>query len=577
MNATETLRHAFQLLEQEHYAAAEQVLFGLLEDEPDHPQALHLLGSAATAQGRFEEAAMVLQRALRVLRALPEGASEALAVGYKLGRAFYQLDRFEDAFLLYRELIEAGHRLPELFVAAASALQALSPSGKNDAQAMALLDQALQLQPDAADTWHRKALLQERAKDWEAARASMHRALQLDGRHAGYWLDAGLAEHGLGQFEEALKYYDQALILDPEHVDAHVSRGTSLARLRQYEEAIDSYRRALRLKPDDADARLNLALSLLVLGRLDEALPLYEWRWEGRGADPYRHAGIPAWNGVSPLRGKRILLWAEQGHGDTIQFSRYVQQVIDGGAQVVFEAPASLLPLMSSLAASPQLALVATGEPLPQVDCQLPLMSLPLVCNTRYGDIPAPVPYLHADQARREAWLARIDAIAPNAQDRLRVAIVCSGNAGNLNDRRRSIALERFAPLAQARADVDFFVIQPDLREADAVWLREQPGWHWLGGEIGDFADSAAALSCMDLLVTVDTAAAHLAGALGMSVWIALPFAPDWRWFLNRHDSPWYPSARLFRQQQAGVWEDVMLTLRAALAVCGPAKANGRA
>lgn len=568
MNATETLRQAFQLFEQERYADAEQALFGLLESDPDNAAALHLLGSAAAAQGRFEEAALALQRALRVL---PAGAGDALAVRYKLGRAFYEMGRFEDAFLLYRELIESGHRLPELFIAAAAALQALSPSGKNDEQAIALLDEALQLQPDAADTWHRKALLQERGRAWEAARASLHRALQLDGRQAVYWLDAGLAEHALGEFEEALKFYDQALILDPALADAHVSRGTSLARLRQYDEAIDSYRRALSLNPDDADAKLNLALSLLVLGRLQEALPLYEWRWEGRGADPYRHQQIPAWNGASVLRGKRLLLWTEQGHGDTIQFSRYVQPMIEAGAQVVFEVPAALLPLMAGLPPSPQLQLVALGEPLPEVDYQLPLMSLPLVCNTDYADIPAAMSYLRADEAWRGAWGARIDAIAPRAQGRLRVGIVCSGNPGNTNDGRRSIPLRQFAPLAQARADLEFFVVQPDLREADAAWLGAQDGWHAVGEGIHDFADTAAALSCMDLLVTVDTAAAHLAGALGLPVWIALPFAPDWRWFLNRADSPWYPSARLFRQQRAGEWEDVVLTIRAALAVSGPA------
>ena len=564
MNPTETLRQAFQLFEQEHYAAAEQTLFGLLESEPDHVQALHLLGSVAMAQARFEEAAVVLQRALHVL---PEGAQEALPIRYKLGRAFYELGRFEDAFLLYRALIEAGHRMPELFVAASAALQALAPSGKNDAQALALLDEALQLQDDAPDTWHRKAMLHARGKDWEAVRASTQRALQLDGRRAVYWHDAGLAEHALGDFEQALNYYDQALILDPEYADAHVSRGTSLARLRQYDDAIDSYRRALNLKPDDVEAKLDLALSLLALGRFQEALPLYEWRWEGRDADPYRHETIPAWNGATPLRGKRILLWAEQGYGDIIQFIRYAQQIADAGAQVVLEVPANQLPLLASLPSSSPLEMIAIGDPVPEVDCQLPMMSLPLVCNTQYGDIPAPIPYLRADDARKQAWMARLDTLAPRAPGRIRIGIVCSGNPGNTNDARRSIPLQQFAPLAQARPDLDFFAVQPDLREADAAWLHTQAGWHWLGQGIRNFNETAAALSCLDLLITVDTAAAHLAGAMGLPVWIALPFAPDWRWFLNHHDSPWYPTAKLFRQQQAGQWEDVILTLKAALAV----------
>ncbi|MFJ3047037.1 tetratricopeptide repeat protein [Herbaspirillum chlorophenolicum] len=564
MNPTETLRQAFQLFEQEHYAAAEQILFDLLESEPANVQALHLLGSVAMAQAHFEEATIVLQRALRLL---PESAQEALPIRYKLGRAFYELGRVEDAFLLYRALIEAGHRIPELFVAASAALQAMSPSGKNDTQAIALLDDALQLQADVPDTWHRKAMLHERVKDWEAARASLQQALRLNDQRAVYWHDAGAAEHALGDFETALKFYDQALILDPDYVDAHVSRGTSLARLRQYDDAIDSYQRALKLKQDDPEAKLNLALSLLVLGRFQEALPLYEWRWEGRSADPYRHEAIPAWNGATPLRGKRILLWAEQGYGDIIQFIRYAQLIADAGAQVVLEVPANQLPLLASLPSSSPLEMIAIGEPVPAVDCQLPMMSLPLVCNTQYREIPAAIPYLYADDARKQAWMARIDTLAPRTPGRVRIGIVCSGNPGNTNDYRRSIPLQQFAPLAQARADIDFFAVQPDLREADAAWLHTQAGWHWLGQGIGNFNETAAVLSCMDLLITVDTAAAHLAGALGLPVWIALPFAPDWRWFLNRHDSPWYPSAKLFRQQQAGQWRDVMLAIKAALAI----------
>ncbi|EJN08824.1 lipopolysaccharide assembly protein LapB [Herbaspirillum sp. YR522] len=566
MNPTESLRQAHQLFQQDQYSQAEQILLALLQDTPDQPQALHLLGSVAAAQHRFDEAALVLQRALRGLAA---DAEQSVAVRYQLGRVFFELGRHEDAFLLFRALIESGQQRAEIFLAAAAALQALAPSGRNDGQALQLIEQATRLQPELADAWHRRAMLQERAGQFDSARRSMAQALRLDRQRAGYWLDAGLIEHADGMFEDALRYFDEALIVDPELTDAHVSRGTSLARLRQYEQAIDSYRRALRLAPDDADAKVNLALSLLIMGQWQEAWPLYEWRWEGRGADPYRHAGIPAWNGASPLTGRRLLLWAEQGHGDTIQFCRYVRHMVDAGAQVVLEVPASLKALMHTLSVAQSIDIVGTGEPLAGVQLQLPLMSLPLVCNTQPDSIPAAPSYLQADGARRAAWQTGIDALSPAAAGRLRVGVVCSGNAGNTNDRRRSIELQRFATLAQARPDVDFFVIQPDLRAADHAWLQmqSQSRWHWLGEGIVDFADTAAALACMDLLISVDTAAAHLAGALGMPVWIALPFAPDWRWSLNRFDSPWYPGARLFRQQQAGQWDDTMLALRAALAV----------
>jgi tetratricopeptide (TPR) repeat protein len=583
MNPTESLRQAHQLFEQEQYAQAEEILFAILQDAPDQVQALHLLGSVAAAQRHFDEAALVLQRALRGLAA---DDAEGVAVRYKLGRAFFELGRHEDAFLLFRHLLESGQDRPEIYLAAASSLQALAPSGGNDQHALQLINQVVRQQPELADAWHRKAMLEERGKQLDQARRSMAQALRLERRRADYWLDAGLIEHAAGQYQDALRYFDEALIVDPALVDAHVSRGTSLARLRQYDEAIDSYRRALRMAADDADAKVNLALSLLVLGQWQEALPLYEWRWEGRAADPYRHAGIPAWNGASSLLDRRILLWAEQGHGDTIQFCRYVQQMVEAGAQVVLEVPESLVSLMRSLPVARPLEIVSIGSPLPAVDFQLPLMSLPLVCNTRLDAVPAAPSYLGADPARTAQWQARIDALVPATVSapipspvsapipaaglRRRVGVVCSGNPGNTNDRRRSIELQYFGGLSQAREDVDFFVIQPDLRDADHQWLRDRPRWHWLGDGIADFGDTAAALACMDLLITVDTAAAHLGGALGMPVWIALPFAPDWRWLLNRFDSPWYPGARLFRQAQAGQWADTMLALRAALAIWQP-------
>ncbi|MCI1005575.1 tetratricopeptide repeat protein [Herbaspirillum sp. C7C8] len=565
MNTTDTLRLALDHFHQDDYPAAERLLFSLLESHPRHADALQLLGSVVAAQGRFEEAALAWQQALPLV---DPDSEQALALRYRLGRAFYEQGRHEDAFLLYRDLIEAGHERPEFFVAASAALLGMSPSGKNDLQALALLEEALQRNPDVPDTWHRKARLHERLRQWEAARQCLRQVLLRFDQRAQYWLDAGLIEHASGEYQEALRYYDQALILDPDLVDAHVSRGTTLARLREHEEAIDSFCRALRMNAADADAHVNLALSLLVLGRLQEAWPLYEWRWEGRGADPYRHAAIPPWNGGSSLAGKRILLWAEQGQGDTIQFSRYVQQMVEAGAEVVLEIPESLFTLMQQLPLAARIELVASGSALPPVDYQLPLMSLPLVCNTTMDNIPAPVPYLNVHIALKAQWERHLDGLAPRVPGQVRVGIVCSGNPGNLNDARRSIALARFAALEKAREGVSLFVIQPDLRPEDAQWLQQAgPQWHAVGEGIRDFADTAAALSCMDLVISVDTAAAHLAGALGLPVWIALPYAADWRWFLQRHDSPWYPTARLFRQQRAGDWDEVMTLLRAALAV----------
>ncbi|MFL9924943.1 tetratricopeptide repeat protein [Herbaspirillum lusitanum] len=555
MNATEVLRQAHQFFQLEQFAEVEQLLLPLLGEQPENVPALHLLGAAALAQAHAREAALVLQRALRI-----EPGNAAIA--YKLGRAYYEQERYQDAYALYRQLIDGGQRHAEFYVAAASALQAMPDADGRRAQALHLIEQALQLQPQQAELWHRKTLLQEEMKQVPAALESLQRALQLDDQRALYWLDFGLLLHKQQRYEEALPYFDRALTLDSgaqAGADAWTSKATSLSRLRRYEEAIECYRLALKLNPDDVDAKVNLALSLLVLGRLQEAWPLYEWRWEGRSADPYRHADIQPWSGASSPQGKRILLWAEQGHGDTIQFCRYATQLAAQGAKVILEVPPSLHALMQSLAPEAGIEVVSNDAPPPAADFQLPLMSLPLIFDTDMESIPSATAYLQPSRHKREQWqpAAKLPA-AGAASKRRRIGLVCSGNAGNQNDARRSIALQEFAPLFDKINDADFFLLQPDPRAADLAFLRTRTDIAWPGEQVIDFDDSAALIASMDLLISVDTAAAHLAGALGIPVWILLPWAPDWRWFLGRDDSPWYPAARLFRQTLAGEWGEVL-------------------
>jgi hypothetical protein len=267
----------------------------------------------------------------------------------------------------------------------------------------------------------------------------------------------------------------------------------------------------------------------------------------------------PQWRGEEDLRGRTILVHAEQGLGDTIQFARYVPLLAQAGATVILEAPPALCSLLARL---PGVAgIMRRGEPLPGFDLHCPLLSLPLAFGTDAGSIPSAVPYLSAAPEQIARWRERL----PVSTTRRTIGLAWSGSAANPNDRRRSIPLADLAPLIAAAAGSRLVSLQKDMRSADAATLTTWPAIVPLGERLRDFDDTAALISCLDLVVTVDTAVAHVAGALGKPVFIMLPFAPDWRWLAEGDDTPWYPTARLFRQTQRGQWGDVVQRVAAAL------------
>jgi hypothetical protein len=264
-----------------------------------------------------------------------------------------------------------------------------------------------------------------------------------------------------------------------------------------------------------------------------------------------RHADRPLWIGAEPVAGKTVLLHAEQGFGDTLQFCRYASLVAARGATVVLEVPGGLKTVLTSLSGITQI--VTEGDSQPPFDLQCPLMSLPLAFGTDLKTIPAVTPYLHADAGRRRAWQARLDGVG--LPGRLRVGLAWSGNPKHKNDENRSISLATLAPLYGL--DATFVSLQPEVRERDSATLA-QSGILDFRHDLVDFAETAALIDTLDLVISVDTSAVHLAGALGRPLWILLPRVPDWRWMLEREDSPWYPDARLFRQDRPGDWPAVI-------------------
>jgi hypothetical protein len=382
-------------------------------------------------------------------------------------------------------------------------------------------------------------------------------ALAVVPGHAQTHLNRGNALSSLGRSVEAVAAYDRALSINPDQGSALIGRGGALQALNRHRDAITDFDRAAVIDKTSADARHNAALARLVLGDYRRGFEDYEWRWRRSGMPGPRSLGRPLWLGEYPLARKTILLHAEQGLGDCIQFARYVPLVARGGVKVVLEVPRTLVTLLARL--DGVAGVVARGDALPAFDVHCPLASLPHAMRTESASIPSTVPYLAASPERVAKWRGRIEAIP-----RPRVAIAWSGNASHPNDRNRSLGLTQLAPVISAEAG--FVSVQRDLRAADAEALSGMPRLLQVADEIVDFDDTAAVLALADLVIAVDTSVAHLAGALGRPIWILVPFSPDWRWMLEREDSPWYPTARLFRQPALGDWASAIARVRDALA-----------
>ena len=389
------------------------------------------------------------------------------------------------------------------------------------------------------------------------ALASYNRAVALWPGHAPLLNNRGNALFSLGRKLEALAAFDRAIAADPTYVDAHFNRANALLGLDRKADALASLDRAAALDPEHVEAQFNRAVLRLRLGQYAEGWRLNEWRWLAPGGEqPRGFAGAP-WLGEEEIAGKNLLLYAEQGFGDSIQFCRYVPLAAARGARVILEVQRALVPAMTRLEGIAQL--VATGDVLPPFDLHCPLMSLPLAFRTELDTVPRQVPYLRAAPEAVRHWTERL---GPRSSPR--VGLVWAGNPKNLNNDRRSAGLPALLPLLGCGAEM--FGLQKDLVPADRALLATTPGLRSLGDDLGDFGDTAAVLELLDLVVTIDTSVAHLAGALGRPVWVLLSPAADWRWLAAEADAPWYPTARLFRWDPARGWAGVVVRVKTALA-----------
>ncbi|HXD44031.1 MAG TPA: tetratricopeptide repeat-containing glycosyltransferase family protein [Pseudolabrys sp.] len=501
------LRSAIASHQAGRLAEAEPLYRAVLDAAPQQFDALHLLGVLHHQRGRSAEAAELIGAALR------ERPDDAVALTNR-SAALNALSRFDEA--------------------------------------IAHCDRALAARPDHAEAHNNRALALRELGRVQEALAGCERALRLKPGYADAYNNRGLVLQALRRAEAALGSYDTALQLDPQHLDAINNRGIALFEQNRLAEALACFDRALAVRPSHAHAHWNRAQVLLLTGDFVRGWAEHEWR---TASNPrlQRRFDRPLWRGDAPVAGKTVLLHAEQGLGDTLQFCRYAPMVAARGARVVLEVQRPLIDLVRTLGRS--MEVVARGDALPDFDFHCPLLSLPLAFGTDLASIPAGTPYLRAPASATD-WEARLGAKRP------RIGLVWSGNPGHKRDRDRSIPLYALLPLLDL--DATFVSLQKDVRAADAAVLKQTPVID-VADALTKFSETAAIVSALDLVISVDTSVAHLSGALGKPTWLLLPQAPDWRWLTDRADSPWYPAARLFRQDGARAWGPVVARVRAAL------------
>lgn len=453
--------------------------------------------------------------------------------------------QLEDAETLYRIVLEkqpshwqALHQLGAIYLARGQLPEALQHIGA-----------AMKSNSASAEVTSNYGVVLRRLKRDDEAIEYFNRALMLKPGYVPALLTRGASLQRLGRREEALANFNRVIEIEPSHAKAHYNRANVLHEFRRFDEALAAYAFAAALSPDDADIHWNESLTRLLRGDFTAGWKKYEWRLK-RPGHVARNFSQPLWLGEESLSGKTVLVHAEQGFGDTLQFVRYIPLLAKMGARVVLEVQPALKILVASLEGVS--ALVARGEDLPAFDFHCPIMSLPLAFKTVPATIPANVPYLSAPDDRRQKWRAKL----PKKQ-KLRVAFAWSGSATHEQDAIRSIPLEKWKSLF-ALPGIEWISVQRDLRTGDSKILNAYPGILQLGGELTDFADTAAIVMESDLVISVDTSVAHLAGALDRPAWILLQYSPDFRWLLDRSDSPWYPGAKIFRQPAFGDWDGVI-------------------
>ena len=537
-------------LAQEKLPEAADCYRNVIKSHPHHIEAHCNLGAVMEQLGEYQSAARSYGEALR----LAPGRAE---LHYNLGTALRGLGQLDEAEKHFRRTIELK---PDFALAYNNLGNVLNDTGRRE-EALACYKRAIELKPDFSDAIYNLGMALREADRIDEAQACFERALALAPHLAAAHNDLGNIHLRHYRLQAAIDCYRRAIKLSPRYDMAYDNLGNALLAQHRPDEAIAAYREAVRFNPENADAHFNLSMALLLTGNFREGWEKFEWRWRTGRLRP-RPLAQPPWDG-SALHGRTILLHAEAGLGDTLQFIRYAPLVAGHGGRVIVECQPPLKRLLTRM--NENIPVFARGEPLPTFDVHCPLLSLPWLLGTTLETIPANIPYLAADPDDVNTWQARL-----GPDDRLKVGLVWSGDPRKYDpecrrvDQRRSFPLAIYAPLAPI-AGVQFYSLQ---KGEAAQQARHPPDGMVLVDHteaLHDFADTAALIANLDLVISVDTSVAHLAGALGKPVWLLSRYNGCWRWLTDRSDTPWYPTMRVFRQQTPDGWDDTMSEVVTAL------------
>ncbi len=545
--------------------------------QPDSAEANYTRGSALKDHKRLAEALAAFDRAIALKPDYAEAHNSrgiVLANLYRLDDAIAGFDRaialkpdYAEAYNNRGMVLQDLKRVDDALANfdRAIALQpgnasaynnrgvALHESKRSD-DALASHDKAIALKPNYAEAYYNRGIVLRDLKLLDDALADFERAIGLKPNYAPAHNNRGVVLADLNRLDDAIAGFDGAIALKPDYAEAYNNRGNVLQDLNRLDDALANFDKAIALMPDFAEACCNQSYCLLKMGCFEQGWRLHEWRKKtGR---PVGNLSFqqPLWLGGEDVADRTLFVHWEQGLGDTIQFCRYGKLLKARGARVVMSVQEPLYRLLKQM--SPDIEVVSHNEVPAEFDYHCPLMSLPLALGTTSQNIPSEKRYIFADEQLRRAWDIRLPP-----QTKPRIGVVWSGSMQHRNDHNRSIDLSTLAPLFSA--DAHWISLQKELRLGDH--LEEPHKIVHYGDELKDFSDTAALLDLMDLVITVDTSVAHLAGAMGKQVWILLPYKSDWRWLSDRDDSPWYPTARLFRQDDMHSWNNLIARVRAAL------------
>ena len=514
-----------------------------IEQKPDYAEAYYNRGTAFYELERYEEALQSYDLAI-------EKKPDYAEAYYNRGISFHNLKRFNEEIKSYNRVIELIPNYAEAYNNRGNALKEL----KRYDEALQDYDKAIQLIPNYAEAYNNRGDAIQELKRFDEALQDYDKAIQLKPDFYEAYSNRGTLFYDLQRFKESLNNYNKAIELKPDVAEGFSNRGNTLKELKRFDEALKDYDKAIQLKPDYQEANWNKSLIKLRLGEYEEGWQLYEYRKDNKKTKiNYPKFPVPLWLGDASIEGKTLLVHSEQGLGDTLHFCRYLTMLQSlKPKEIIFYVQKSLISILSSI--DNEITFIEKNHPLPSFDYYCPLMSLPLAFKTTLKTIPANIPYLKVNDVKNTYWQDQL-----GKQTKPRIGLVWSGSTKHTNDHNRSLMLTQlFSVLA---LPFEFHSLQKDIRDGDKQTLKAYKNLDQHHKDLDDFSDTAALVNQMDLIISVDTSVAHLAGALGKQVWILLPFMPDFRWLLDRDDSPWYPTAKLFRQPQIGDWDSVIQQL----------------